>query len=427
MKKIIISAIAILLTIPMANGQSKRSASKSKPKHTAVQTAPKTLPVSEVLASVNEAYKNYDFTKAAKILSDASQSFKTEVPESIATEKDRVDMAQNFLERVEKIVVLDSIAVDRNEFFKVYRIPFSSGYLAGAEALPFPNLQADYVFSNEGNDFKMWAQPDSTGRFNIYESSRLTDGKWSQPVAAPSELGRGADALYPFMMPDGVTLYFASNSNESIGDFDIFIAKRDPSTGKYLQPQNVGMPYNSPYDDYMLAVDELNGIGWWATDRNQLGDKVTVYLYKLNDIRQNYNPEETPNIVDFAKISNYRSTWSEGEDYQDLFSEISQIIPGPVQENSQHDFIFPMPKGRSYTSLSDFRSNSARQMMKLYISDSKRFESRCTQLSNLRKQYAESRSETLKDKIIKFEQELESERTLLQKNRSAIYQAELAK
>ena len=79
------------------------------------------------------------------------------------------------------------------------------------------------------------------------------------------------------------------------------VATRDAADGEFLQPQNLGMPYNSPFDDYLLAVDELNGVGWWATDRKQLGDSLTVFLFKVNDLRRNYSPEDE-NLTAFARV-----------------------------------------------------------------------------------------------------------------------------
>jgi len=34
-----------------------------------------------------------------------------------------------------------------------------------------------------------------------------------------------------------------------------------------------------PYDDYMLVLDEENGIGWWSTMRNDLPDMTTIYVF----------------------------------------------------------------------------------------------------------------------------------------------------
>ena len=89
------------------------------------------------------------------------------------------------------------------------------------------------------------------------EAGILDDGSLDHPMPMDSTLAEGADSAFPFLMPDGVTLYFANNGGNSLGGYDIFMTRRsDDADGRsYMQPQNIGMPYNSPYDDYMLAID----------------------------------------------------------------------------------------------------------------------------------------------------------------------------
>lgn len=388
------------------------------PKRAVKQTGPS---VEELIAEGRQAFMNYDFKLAGSLFAEARKKAKKNVPEELESAENDLMKAENFMERVEKIVILDSIALPKADFFKAYKLPVSSGYLSGPDALPVETDDVDYVFTNEDSDYKLWAQPDTAGNYVLMESSRLTDGSWATPASLPDILDEDADALYPFMMPDGVTLYFASDNEQSLGGLDIFVATRDATDGSFLQPQNMGMPYNSPYDDYLLAIDELNGVGWWATDRNQLGDSITVYLFKTNDIRSNYNVEETENLPEKARAYNYRETWGEN-DYTPLLEEISEIIPGPVTR--QIDFVFPMSKGRVYYTLDDFKSDSGRRMMKKYLAAESAFNTGQEKLSDLRRQFAETHSATLKSRIRTLEKEIEQERETLRKLRSEVYRAE---
>lgn len=96
------------------------------------------------------------------------------------------------------------------------------------------------------------------------------------------------------------------------------------------------MPYNSPYDDYLLAIDEITGIGWWATDRNQLEDSITIYKFIPSDLRQNYD-SGADDLVDKARITDFRSTWEEGKDYADILKKIDkiEISKTPIKRNSR--------------------------------------------------------------------------------------------
>ncbi len=374
--------------------------------------------VDELISNAHDAYMNYDFTEASRLLAAAKKKARKEIPPAIEEEEKLISLAESFLDRVEKLVILDSISVPRKEFFKAYKLPVSSGVLSGLEGLPYEGSNVEYVFTNEGDDYKIWMEPDTAGIYKIKESIRLTDGKWHEPSDVSEVLNEMGNTIFPFMMADGVTLYFASDNDESLGGYDIFVAKRDATDGTFLQPQNIGMPYNSPYDDYMLAIDELNGVGWWATDRNQLGDDITIYLFKVNDLRSNYDPEEE-GITDFAKIADYKATWVPDENYESLIEEINAIQPG--EDKKQIDFLFPIPGGKTYTTLDDFKSAAGKTAMKRYLDAKKSYESGMTNLDSLRRKFAESKSGSLAKSIIASEKALDIEKENLRKLRSDVY------
>lgn len=375
--------------------------------------------------AARSAYESYNFTEAARQLANARKKIAAgdEIEQDVANSLQRqLDLAKGFINRVEKLQILDSISVGKEDFFKAYRLPASAGYLDGPAALPYRVKEVEYVFTNEDGDFKMWAQPDSTGFYNIAESILLTDGSWSKPTMAPEELGGGKNAEFPFMLADGVTLYFASDGEGSMGGYDIFIATRDAQTGEYLQPQNIGMPYNSPFDDYLLAIDEENGVGWWATDRNLLGDNLTVYLFKLNDTRTNYDPdEEEEDIADLALISDFKATQDPDEDYSAILAAVKEIS---ADKKKRVDFIFPMSGGKVFTTLEDFQTSGGRAAMKRYIEMEKHLNAALQELSDLRHKYHASHSSSLKQKIRELEAQTEKERENLKTLKNEVYRAE---
>lgn len=46
------------------------------------------------------------------------------------------------------------------------------------------------------------------------------------------------------------------------------------------------MPFNSPANDYMYAIDEFNNIGWFASDRYQPDNKVCIYVFVPNSSKK---------------------------------------------------------------------------------------------------------------------------------------------
>lgn len=335
---------------------------------------------------------------------------------------------KEFLERVEKITIIDSISVDTEDFLKAYRLPASAGALLPPDSVPVKGHgeYATMVFANENRDFMMWAEADSTGNTRLSESILLTNGQWSAPTQTPEILSEGGSADFPFMMSDGTTLYYASDGEGSIGGLDIFVATRDAATGEYLQPQNIGLPYNSPYDDYMFAIDELNGIGWWATDRNQIPGKVTIYAFLVNDIRRNHDSEELDEeeLKDFARISSWKDTWYDEEDTErakEALNIIRSIVPN--ERRRQVDFYLPVGKGKIYTSFDELPDASTRSLMRRYLDEKAKLEKFQAELLEKRRSYHDRPTKASGQEIARMENEEAALKTGAKKALGKVYEA----
>ena len=68
----------------------------------------------------------------------------------------------------------------------------------------------------------------------LYSRIRLLDG-WSEPESLTS-LNEQGNVNYPFLMSDGITLYYASDGEGSLGGYDIFVTRYDSENSNYLRP-----------------------------------------------------------------------------------------------------------------------------------------------------------------------------------------------
>ncbi len=368
------------------------------------------------------AYLDYDYEQALEHYTRYKQlkaSARKPIADEAEIEQNRIADATAFLDRVEKIAVIDSIAVDYSDFYKAFRIPSSAGHLASPEVIPFPKSRklASMAYVNEAGDFMMWAEPDTIGFQRIFESMKLTDGTWHLPVLTDEGLLPEGDSDYPFMMSDGLTLYFANDGPGSIGGYDIFVASRDAASGEYLQPSNIGMPYNSPYDDFMLAIDELNGVGWWATDRNRLDGKVTIYVFIVNEIRTNYNSDED-DVVAFARLNSISDT-QDGQDYSEILAVLANIDPN--EKVKKAEFYLPIEKGKVYKNFEELPTPAAKEAMKTYIAAQKKYAADEASLYDMRRRYASSKSPQLGAAILEAEKSLETELTNVRRLKSNVY------
>lgn len=223
------------------------------------------------------------------------------------------------------------------------------------------------AYMPENRSELLWAAADTSGCFNLYGADILDDGSIDHSAILDNGLREGGDAQFPFLMPDGITLYFANNGENSLGGYDIFMTRRSDGEGggkEYFQPQNVGMPYNSPFNDFMMAIDETSGLGWWATDRNQIPGKVTVYVFVPSQMRVNVEPDN-PNLAALARISSIALTQKDGVDYADLLRQRlpAQNAAVSASGTSAPAFALDMGNGNIYYSLKDFKNDRARAAM----------------------------------------------------------------
>lgn len=343
-------------------------------------------------------YKAYIIKNKRKKLTDESGKISSQLTRT-----------RSMLERVEKIVVFDSISVDKDAFLDAYRLSAEAGSLNYPDILPEGVEYSDptVVYRTEDGREMLWGALNDDCAFTLRSINRLADNSWEQPQIVGDGLGQDGDANYPFLMPDGVTLYFASDNEESLGGLDIFISRNNGT--EFLQPQNIGMPYNSPYDDYMLAIDELTGVGFWASDRNRLGDKVTIYMFIPSQSRVNVNPDD-PTLARRASLRSIRDTWPDNADFSNIRKALDSVKDNVRKRSRQ--FELSLPDGRVLTRYAQFTSQHAADMMSQYVSLLKATDEARERLDALRVRYSSGDTSvgpeiiTMEDDIVQAEAQL---------------------
>lgn len=333
-------------------------------------------------------------------------------PAELGALQARTVQLRNMLERVEKIEILDSIAVDSADFFKAYRLSAAAGRILPPDAVRRIGAgqgaeELSVAYMPQNNSEILWSAADTTGVFHLYGANILDDGTLDHTSLLDESLAGGGNAKFPFLMPDGVTLYFASDGEGSLGGYDIFMTRRNENEdGAYYQPQNMGMPYNSPYDDYLLAIDEASGLGWFATDRNRLPGKVTVYVFAPSAMRVNAESDD-PNLASLARLDNIALTRREGVDYRELLASKLPEAATRGSEDAPQLFAVDMGNGKVYTSLSDFANSRARSAMLEAMATRRTLDKHLAIEADMREQYRKG-NHGLAAKILGSERETDN-------------------
>lgn len=366
-----------------------------------------------------EAIEHYDAYRQMTERSGAA------IGDEVEGRRNRALLMANMLSRVERIVVIDSLSVDAEAFFTNYRLSPEAGRLVSGATARIPEAQV--VFMPQNNSELLYAAPDESGKRVLMSADILDDGsvEGSQPL--PGSLGGDGNADFPFMLSDGLTLYFAADGENSLGGYDIFLTRRD-ADGGFLQPQNIGMPFNSPANDYMLAIDEATGAGWWATDRGCPEGKLTIYVFVPSEGRVNVAPDD-PRLTDYARLANYRLTQPSGSDYSALKSRIAALGQPAAASGTERVVAFSLPIASTdvvYHSLADFKTDRGRSLMTRAIDARLGMDRAERELAVLRAQWAAG-AQSLAFKIVTLEEQLEELRSQYRTFINQAIEAELSR
>jgi hypothetical protein len=138
----------------------------------------------------------------------------------------------------------------------------------------FPPVGQDVLF------FSSYGKDGETG-LDIYIVNRLSTGDWSEPEKLPENINTPYDDSYPYLKPDGKTLYFSSKGHNSMGGYDIFRCSFDKMAGNYGPVNNLDYKINTPADDILYIVDDNNENAFFSSDRSSAGNEIDVYKVKV--------------------------------------------------------------------------------------------------------------------------------------------------
>jgi tetratricopeptide (TPR) repeat protein len=285
----------------------------------------------------NIYFRNYEFDKAVAVYRTYLATLRAGHPRipDVQNRIARAEQAARMLLRVEDIAIIDSLVVDRADFLSRVsneRFQHEVGVLTQERIRVNEHRTEDKITFVASESDKMIFSDLHNEKMNLFISHRLLND-WSAPIRLPETINSAtANQNYPFLMSDGVTMFFASDGENSIGGYDIFITRQMPATNSYLPPENMGMPFNSPYNDFMLVIDEVNNIGWFASDRYQPDDKVIIYFFIPNEIKIFVQSNDEAEIRSRARLKTFRQAALPANDAR------LGIIRAMQPDNIQTDF-----------------------------------------------------------------------------------------
>ena len=330
-----------------------------------------------------ENYESYitDLTKRKRPTEEAEQLL----------EKSKENL--RLLKGVERVCVIDSFVVDKADFLQAYRISPESGKIAAAAAYFGQSAEGTgrTVYETELGNKIFYSIRQEDGTLSLEMSNKL-QGRWAQGILLPGKINEGVNADYPSVLSDGITIYYAADGEKSIGGYDIFVSRYNVNTDTYLTPENVGMPFNSPANDYMFVIDEFNNLGWFASDRYQAQDKVCIYVFIPNTSKQVYDYEsmDAGELIGLAKLQSIQATWTDSETVEEARTRLAAAGNTQEEDKQKRDFCFVINDAHTYYNIDEFRSPEARKLYQQYASMEKSLSERQARLEQMRAAYAQA-------------------------------------
>lgn len=287
----------------------------------------------------------------------------TEVSEEEMRRQQYYDM---LVSATQDIVIIDSMVVDKKDVFKHFTLSQEAGILASYSELFNSTSQPNsIVYINDLADKCYYSLADTSGHSRLYSSDYL-DGNWTAPdtIKGIAEDTAFVNADYPFVMPDGQTLYFAAKGEGSVGGYDIFVTRYDSETGQYLKAENIGMPFNSKANDYLYVIDEMENIGWFVTDRRQPEGKACIYIFVPSEVRNTYQNKgvEEEKIKRLADIHSIKDTWGNGTIRRKALARLTALKTKTQKKTDYDSFSFVIDNTHIYTDISHFKSSEAKTL-----------------------------------------------------------------
>jgi outer membrane protein OmpA-like peptidoglycan-associated protein len=121
---------------------------------------------------------------------------------------------------------------------------------------------------------------DGYGGYDIWSISRdHVTGTWGEMLNLGPDINTKGDELSVSVLPDGKTIFFASDGHKGVGRCDIYRSTYVDSLGIWGQPVHLGYPINTPNDDlYYNPVFDNPKHAYYSVERPDALGSYDIYF-----------------------------------------------------------------------------------------------------------------------------------------------------
>lgn len=185
------------------------------------------------------------------------------------------------------------------------------------------------------------------GGSDIWMSQLQSNGIWGPPVNLGPTINTVGDEEAPFIAPDGITLYFASDGHPGMGESDIFRTLKKEDGKSWSTPQNLGESINSPYREAGFVVSPDHKMAYFSSAR--IGGKGGLDIYE-NELKNDIKPKVDNVLLDGYIFDEKTKTPVEGATVR---VRSGNLAMGNFKSDQDGRFFMCVPSGASYSYIVD--------------------------------------------------------------------------
>lgn len=243
----------------------------------------------DVCYYIGKAYHiNYLFDEAIRFYNEFKKDAPSAMQKKLQVDRE-IKACQNgkrLLSALTDLEIITKKQLNESDYFRSYDLSSIGGKLltkpedfkTGTDKKQKDKSIIYLPKSGERVYFSSYGKDKLNGK-DIYYRERLPNGQFGEAVRIEG-INTEFDEDYPFLHPNGKTLYFASKGHNSMGGYDIFKTNYVESTNSWTQPENLEFPINSPDDDYLFVTDSSEKIAYFSTARYSPPGKIEVLKVK---------------------------------------------------------------------------------------------------------------------------------------------------
>lgn len=299
---------------------------------------------SQKLSLADSLWEAYSFRSASRVCENILSTSRDSLIKVYAAELN--DYCLNGIDYSESVGLPTVLARERfalKDFFLFYPLAEGGWRQSG---------DYGWVYLPEDENTLLYSsQTDSTGRHIMI--STLSDSlTWSVPSKIFDD--GYADEIFPVLSADRRSLTFSAKRGDSVGGYDLYESVWNDLDSCWTAPVNMGFPYSSPANDYLLVNTDDGRYTVFASDRDCPKDSVYVYVLEYEFV------PAIENVSDAARLSQIM-------DLNPNLAAADDDMSSAIPENTQtQDYMRKMEEVRALRARLDSASTRLEHMRETY-------------------------------------------------------------